>query len=138
MRADPKVLSGVNRLWIRFFLLAVFATMYVRDHARVEFHKALDFDPTDYDREVYRITSEISRQVFPITLDLDNPALFAGFERLKRIADGIAEAKQRGGVVGHLRRFGLIANAGVTFARLFLIAPKRNALPHAIRLAPAW
>ncbi len=138
MRADPKVLTGVNRLWIRFFLLAVFATMYVRDHARVEFHKALDFDPTDYDREVYRITSEISRQVFPITLDIDHPAMFAGFERLKQIADGIAEAQQRGGVVGQLKRFGLIASAGLTFVRLFLIAPKRNRLPDAVRLAPAW
>ena len=138
MRADPKVLSGVNRLWIRFFLLAVFATMWVRDHARVEFHKALGLDPTDYDREVYRVTSEISRQVFPLTLDLDNPAMFAGFERLKRIADGLAMAKQQGGVAGHAKRIGLIAGAGLTFARLFLIPPKRNALPKSIRLAPAW
>ena len=138
MRSDPKLLSGVNRLWVKFFQLAVFATMFVRDHARPAFHEALGMDPTDYDMRVFRITTEISRQVFPVTLDLDNPALLAGFNRLLAITRRQAAARRQGGIVGSLKRFGLTAAAGFTFVRLLLLPGKTAALPSSVRLAPAW
>jgi magnesium-protoporphyrin IX monomethyl ester (oxidative) cyclase len=75
MKTDPKLTeSFVNKLWIRFFLVAVFSVMCVRDHARPHFHKALGLDIDWYDREVLKKTSEISRQIFPIEIDLDTRA----------------------------------------------------------------
>ena len=138
MRSDPKLLSGVNRYWVRFFLLAVFATMYVRDHARPAFHAALGIDPTDYDYKVFRITSDIARQVFPVELDIDHPVFRAGLERLRRITEGQRAARRAGGLAGKLRVAGLTVAAGLTFARLFVLPVKRNAAPAAVRMAPAW
>ena len=138
MRANPHLLRGRNRLWIRFFLLAVYATMYVRDHARPVFHEALGLDPTDYDYQVFSITSECTRQVFPFTLDVDAPAFRDGLERLRRIAEAMAAAKARGGIAGAVRRAALgVAGAGV-FARLYLLPTRPNELPHKVRAVPAW
>lgn len=131
MRANPKVLTGLNRLWIRFFLLAVFATMFVRDHARPVFHAALGLDPTEYDMQVFRITTEICKQVFPVTLDVDNPAFLAGLQRLLSVARQLETARG-------IKALGLKAAAAATLVRLFLLRPQRHALPREIRMAPAW
>jgi magnesium-protoporphyrin IX monomethyl ester (oxidative) cyclase len=138
MRANPKLLAGANKLWIRFFVLAVFATMYVRDHARPELYKAMGMDPTDYDFAVFRITSEISQQVFPLTLNLDDPRFHAGLEKLLRINAAVAAAKARGGLGSQVKRLWLGASAVATFVRLYFLPTKANTLPSDVRLAPAW
>lgn len=138
MRANPHTLQGLNKLWVRFFLLAVYATMYVRDHARPEFHAALGLSPTDYDFAVFRITSKISEQVFPLTIDVDHPAFHAGLERLRRIATASDSAARQGGIMNRFKRGGLAVAGAVAFARLYCIPAKPNHPPAQVRLAPAW
>lgn len=138
MKADPKLLAGANKLWIKFFLLSVYATMYVRDHTRPAFHRALGVDPTEYDYTVFRICSEITKQVFPLVLDTDEPRFRRRMERLRVLADRLAEAKGKGGLFSRVRQLGLVAAIGATFARLYLMPAQANQLPGTVRLAPAW
>ena len=136
MRANPTVVTGLNAYWVRFFLLAVFATMYVRDHARPEFFKAVGMEPTAYGMKVFRITSEITKQVFPLTIDIDHPRFLLQLERLRRISEAMGEIKP--GWLGGLKKAGLGAAAVFAFARLYLIPAKSNELPAKSRLQPAW
>ena len=138
MRSNPNLLSGVNKLWIRFFLLAVYATMYVRDHSRPEFHRALGVSPSDYDRKVLQITSDITKQVFPFTIDLDNPRLWEGFDKLRKISDEVEELKLIGGPLSLIKRGYLAACAMVTFVKIYTMPVVPNELPQDIRLAPVW
>jgi len=138
LRADPKLLQGMNKLWVRFFLLSVYATMYVRDHNRPVFHAALGVDPTEYDYKVFAITNQIARQVFPVELDIDSPVFRRQMENLRIAAARIEEGKEQGGLGGLVKRMTGAAGAGLAFARMYLQRPRANALPGSIRLQPAW
>ncbi len=138
LRSNPGLLRGLNKLWIRFFLLAVYATMYVRDHSRPQMYQALGMDPTEFDFRVFDITTAISRQVFPLTLNTDDPRFRAGLESLLRIAEASASAKRQGGLAGRIKRAGLAARGGLVFARLYFLRTEPNQTPARVRAAPAW
>ncbi|GIU66683.1 magnesium-protoporphyrin IX monomethyl ester (oxidative) cyclase [Candidatus Phycosocius spiralis] len=138
LRSNPHLLEGANKWWIRFFILSVYATMYVRDHARPAFHKALGVNPTDYDYQVFALTTEISKQVFPVTLDTDNPKLRAGFERLRMLSNAMDDAKAAGGWINKFRRISLGLQIGATFLSLYLLPTQSNTLPSTVRLQPIW
>jgi magnesium-protoporphyrin IX monomethyl ester (oxidative) cyclase len=138
MRSNPELQRGVNKLWIRFFLLSVYATMYVRDHTRPAFHAALGLDPTEYDYRVFQICSEISKQAFPLTLDTDNPRFRIRMERLRRLSDAMAAEKAVGGPVSYVKRAGILAALGATFVQLYAMPSQSHMLPASVRTAPAW
>jgi magnesium-protoporphyrin IX monomethyl ester (oxidative) cyclase len=138
MRADPKLTTGFNRLWIRFFLLAVYATMYVRDHRRPVMHAAMGLEPRGYDYQVFDITSAISKQIFPFTLDTDHAEFRRLLEKLRLVMEDIETAKQRGGLSGLISRVSGSVQAGVLFIRLYMRPVIHHDVPHDVRLAPSW
>ena len=135
MKSDPKLTRGVNVLWIKFFLTAVYATMYIRDHQRPAFHEALGVDTDWYAHEVFTKTSKLSEQIFPITLDIDNPRWEAGLKRLQKANVDLADAKKQGRKVEQL---GASIRAGLAFVSLFTIPSKKHAVPAKTRLEPAY
>ena len=138
MKTDPKLTSGVNVYWIKFFLTAVYATMYVRDHQRPAFHKALGVDPDWYAHEVFTKTSTLSKQIFPITLDIDHPRWQRGLERLQAANVEIDAAKKAGGLGGKLRQIAGSVRAGAAFLNLLTIPAVKHDVPESVRLEPVY
>ena len=124
MKSVPSTVTGWRaRLWCRFFLLAVFATMYVRDVARKEFYEALGLDAREYDRHVIQKTNETSARVFPVVLDVENPQFFGRLESMVRTNEALRSADESGQPVPLklLRKLPLWAANAYQMARLFLL-----------------
>ncbi len=138
MRANPDFLKGINKYWIRFFLLAVFCTMYVRDHLRASFFGAMGMSVDDYDRKVIKLTSLISKQVFPVSLDLESPKLWELFEKMFQLTLAIEATKKLGGIGAALRRAALKVTVATTFVQLYFLPVISNELPANVRMEPVW
>jgi magnesium-protoporphyrin IX monomethyl ester (oxidative) cyclase len=65
-----------SRLWSKFFLLSVFATMYLNDLQRTDFYSTIGLDAKQFDKHVIRKTNQSSGTLFPVILDVDHPKFF--------------------------------------------------------------
>ncbi|MBC7739659.1 MAG: magnesium-protoporphyrin IX monomethyl ester (oxidative) cyclase [Candidatus Saccharibacteria bacterium] len=139
MRTDPKLTNGfANKLWIRFFLTAVYSTMSVRDHQRPEFHKALGVDIEWYDQEVYRKTSAIARQVFPIEIDIDHKRWLPNLRRMRHAFIQMDAGKRQGGVGGWFTHKLGAAKAAMAFVAIYTIPVIKRVPPKDVRLEPVY
>ncbi len=81
LRSQPEFVNNLkSRLWCRFFLLSVFATMYLNDTQRAKFYKTIGLDAREYDKHVITKTNETAGRIFPVILDVDNPAFYDRLE----------------------------------------------------------
>jgi magnesium-protoporphyrin IX monomethyl ester (oxidative) cyclase len=77
MKSQPQFLNDWKaKLWCRFFLLSVFATMFLNDIQRKDFYASLGLDARDYDIHVIQKTNETAARVFPVILNVDHPDFF--------------------------------------------------------------
>jgi magnesium-protoporphyrin IX monomethyl ester (oxidative) cyclase len=129
MKAQPSTVRGLTaRLWCRFFLLAVFATMYVRDVARKQFYEALGLDAREYDKYVIDKTNETSARVFPVVLDVRNPRFWERLEQLvaNNAALDRADSGNAPSPLKALRKLPYWTGNALVMAKLFLMAPIRS------------
>ncbi|MFM7171148.1 MAG: magnesium-protoporphyrin IX monomethyl ester (oxidative) cyclase, partial [Cyanobium sp.] len=126
MKAVPSTVNGWrSRLWCRFFLLAVFATMYVRDVARKEFYEALGLDARSYDRTVIKKTNETSARVFPVVLNVEDPGFWNGLEAMVKNNQVLSalDATASPAPLRALRKLPYWVGNALQMARLFFMAP---------------
>ena len=95
-------------------------------------------DVTEFDYQVFDITTEISRQVFPLTLNTDDPRFRAGLERMRELQMGRDALEGKAGIAAKAKRLGLGALFGLTFVRLYLLPTQPNAMPEQVCMQPAW
>jgi magnesium-protoporphyrin IX monomethyl ester (oxidative) cyclase len=128
MRSQPELLQGLNQYWVRFFQVAVYATMYLNDARREDFYSALGLNWRTYDHEVIRLCNAITTQVFPVTMPVDNPQFWAHLDacveydrQIQALAAPSGHPKSPLAVAQGAR---LRAAIGMRLLRIFLLRPQ--------------
>lgn len=126
MRSQPQLLNDWRaRLWCRFFLLSVFATMYLNDLQRSGFYASLGLDAREYDIHVIQKTNETAGRVFPVILDVEHPEFYQRLDicvqNNTKLAE-IAESKAPKPIKA-LKKLPLLASTAWQLLRLYLMKP---------------
>lgn len=128
MKANPDILNDWKaRLWCRFFLLSVFATMYLNDIQRSGFYASLGLDARNYDKYVIEKTNETAGRVFPIVLDVENPDFYRRLEVCVKNNEKLREIQSSNSPkpLKLLRKLPLYASNAWQLAQLYFIKPIR-------------
>ncbi len=126
LKAQPFFLDDWKaRLWCRFFLLSVFATMYLNDLQRASFYACLGLDARSYDREVIEKTNNTAGRVFPIILDVNHPAFYGSLEKCVTNCEKLRaiDASNSIAPIKILRKAPLFLSNATQFVRLYFLKP---------------
>lgn len=126
LKAKPEFLNDWRaKLWCRFFLLSVFATMYLNDLHRSGFYASIGLDARDYDKKVIEKTNETAGRVFPIILDIENPNFYGKLEKCFSNCEQLRaiDASTSAAPIKFLRKLPLFVSNAAQFIGLYFIKP---------------
>lgn len=124
LKSKPEFLETLQaKLWCRFFLLSVFATMYLNDFQRSTFYESIGLDARQYDIQVIRKTNESASRVFPIALNVDHPNFFKLLDKCacdnKTLINITSDSKG----AKFIRKIPAFASLGFSLAKLYFLKP---------------
>jgi magnesium-protoporphyrin IX monomethyl ester (oxidative) cyclase len=126
MRSQPELLeTPANRRWMRFFLLAVYATMYLNDSRRRDFYVALGLDWRQYDQDVIRLCNEISTQCYPEVLPVDDPRFFQHLDAAAAYDAKANALAERGGALNQAQAARLRSALALRLLAAYRLPAKR-------------
>lgn len=126
MKSQPQLLNDWKaKLWARFFLLSVFATMYLNDLQRSGFYASIGLDAREYDKHVIEKTNENAGRVFPLVLNVEHPSFYNHLEECVENCAGLRaiDASEQPKAIKFLRKLPLYLSNGFNFLRLYLMKP---------------
>ncbi|CAN1209063.1 hypothetical protein TUMEXPCC7403_02490 [Tumidithrix helvetica PCC 7403] len=126
LRSQPHLWNNWKaRLWVRFFLLAVFATHTLTVTERATFYESIGLDAKKYDVEVIRNTNKTAATAFPVILNVDHPDFFRRLEKCSQNNTKLAEINQsdRPKFVKFFQKLPLLTSTIWHLLRLYLIKP---------------
>lgn len=124
LKSKPEFLNTFQaKLWCRFFLLSVFATMYLNDFQRSSFYESIGLDARQYDIQVIRKTNESASRVFPVALNVDHPQFFKMLDECacqNKTLINIASDSER---MKFFRKIPAYLGLGLSLAKLYFLKP---------------
>jgi len=126
LKSQPQFLNNSkSKLWCRFFLISVFATMYLNDFQRSNFYESIGLDARQYDMQVIRKTNESASRIFPIALNIDKPEFFQYLDvcasQNKLLIEIDKEKTNK--VIKSIKKVGIYSTLGINLIKLYLIKP---------------
>lgn len=131
LKSQPQFLhNNVSKLWCRFFLLSVFATMYLNDFQRSDFYKSIGLDARQYDMQVIRKTNESAARIFPVALNIDTPYFFQCLDECASQNRVLIEInkKSKQNIIDNIKKILIYSKLFINFSKLYLIPPIESSL----------